>query len=91
MSDHSFFLIISRFRFLGFKKTILLDRKLLVGLIDQYNNMSLNWDDFSSVVKQTHANQMGSPKKRVIVPSKPKEEDYFYANPYECLQLLDEP
>ncbi|KAG2710893.1 hypothetical protein I3760_04G050500 [Carya illinoinensis] len=78
-------------RFLGFKKTILLDRKLLVGLIDQYNNGSLNWDDFSSVVKQTHANRMGSPKKRVIVPSKPKEEDYFYANPYECLQLLDEP
>ncbi|KAB1211417.1 hypothetical protein CJ030_MR6G021393 [Morella rubra] len=78
-------------RFLGFKKTILLDRKLLVGLIDQYSRGSLSWDDFSSIVKQTHADRMGSPKKRVIIPAKPKEEDYFYANPYECLQPLDEP
>ncbi|XP_041002527.1 rhamnogalacturonan I rhamnosyltransferase 1 [Juglans microcarpa x Juglans regia] len=78
-------------RFLGFKKTLLLDRKLLVGLLDQYNDGALSWDDFSSVVKQIHANRMGSPKKRVIIPAKPKEEDYFYANPYECLQLQDEP
>jgi hypothetical protein len=35
------------FRFLGFKKTILLNRKLLVGLIDRYNNGSLSWDEFS--------------------------------------------
>uniref|UniRef100_A0A2N9EM63 O-fucosyltransferase family protein n=1 Tax=Fagus sylvatica TaxID=28930 RepID=A0A2N9EM63_FAGSY len=78
-------------RFLGFKKTILLDRKLLVNLVDQYNNQSLSWDDFSSIVKEAHANRVGSPKKRVIFPDRPREEDYFYANPYECLQLLDEP
>ncbi|GAV60098.1 O-FucT domain-containing protein [Cephalotus follicularis] len=78
-------------RFLGFKKTVLLDRKLLVSLIDQYNNGSVSWDDFSSTLKDYHIDRMGSPKKRVVIPDRPKEEDYFYANPYECLQLLDEP
>ncbi|GLT56359.1 hypothetical protein SLA2020_294030 [Shorea laevis] len=78
-------------RFLGFKKTISLDKKLLVSLIDHYNNGSLNWDEFSTTVKETHADGMGSPKKRNAIPDRPKEEDYFYANPHECLQLLDEP
>ncbi|KAK6129105.1 hypothetical protein DH2020_037141 [Rehmannia glutinosa] len=72
-------------RYLGFKKTILLDRRVLVGLIDQYNDGSLSWDDFSSAVKDAHANRMGSPMNRVMIPDKPKEEDYFYANPQECL------
>ncbi|KAK7266593.1 hypothetical protein RIF29_19242 [Crotalaria pallida] len=78
-------------RFLGFKKTILPDRRLLVRLIDQYNNGSLSWDEFSFVVKKSHVNRMGSPKRRVLIPDRPKEEDYFYSNPQECLQLLDEP
>ncbi|KAK8517760.1 hypothetical protein V6N13_127916 [Hibiscus sabdariffa] len=78
-------------RFLGFKKTILLDRKLLVKLIDQYHNGLLSWDEFSDTVKEVHSNRMGNPKKRVVIPDRPKEEDYFYSNPHECLQLLDEP
>lgn len=78
------------FRYLSFKKTILPDRKVLIGLIDLYNNGSLSWDEFSSIVKETHANRTGSPKQRVIIPDKPKEEDYFYANPQECLQQIDE-
>ncbi|KAL2329770.1 hypothetical protein Fmac_017351 [Flemingia macrophylla] len=78
-------------RFLGFKKTILPDRRLLVDLMDQYSNGLLSWDEFSTSVKEAHAYRMGSPKTRVIIPDKPKEEDYFYANPQECLQLLDEP
>ncbi|KAL9231268.1 hypothetical protein vseg_006515 [Gypsophila vaccaria] len=73
-------------RSLGFKKTITLDRKLLVQLIDQYRNDSLNWDEFSSAVKQVHGNRMGTPHPRTVIPDKPKEEDYFYANPYECLE-----
>lgn len=77
-------------RYLGFKKTILLDRRLLVSLIDQYNSGSLNWDEFSSAVKKTHEYRMGSPIKRLVIPDKPKEEDYFYANPEECLPPLDE-
>ncbi|KAL6553072.1 Diphthamide biosynthesis protein [Orobanche gracilis] len=57
----------------------------LVGLIDRYNNKSLSWDEFSLSVKSVHANQTGSPKYRVTNPVKPKEEDYFYVNPQECL------
>ncbi|KAK1407380.1 hypothetical protein QVD17_38995 [Tagetes erecta] len=77
-------------RYLGFKKTILLDRKLLVELIDKYTTNSLSWDEFSSAVKETHANRMGNPTKRLVIPDRPKEEDYFYANPEECLQPSDD-
>ncbi|CAL0307165.1 unnamed protein product [Lupinus luteus] len=73
-------------RHLGYKKTILLDRKQLVDLIDQYNNGVLNWDQFSSAVKEAHADRMGNPTKRMVIPDRPKEEDYFYANPEECLE-----
>ncbi|CAH1453889.1 unnamed protein product [Lactuca virosa] len=48
-------------RYLGFKKTILLDRKLLVELIDRYTSGLLSWEEFSNAVKDAH---MGSPKKR---------------------------
>ncbi|CAM8977125.1 unnamed protein product [Rhodiola kirilowii] len=77
-------------RYLGYKKTILLDRKILVQLIDQYNNESMSWDDFSSAVKESHSNRMGNPTKRLVIPDRPKEEDYFYANPEECLESADE-
>nr|XP_043636904.1 rhamnogalacturonan I rhamnosyltransferase 1-like isoform X2 [Erigeron canadensis] len=76
-------------RYLGFKKTILLNRKLIVELIDQYTNGALGWDEFSSAIKDAHAARMGSPKKRVVIPDRPKEEDYFYANPEECLKPLE--
>ncbi|XP_057440413.1 rhamnogalacturonan I rhamnosyltransferase 1-like [Lotus japonicus] len=77
-------------RYLGFKKTILLNRKVLVDLIDQYNYGVLNWDEFSSAVKEAHADRMGNPTKRSVIPDRPKEEDYFYANPEECLGLSDD-
>ncbi|ESQ49884.1 hypothetical protein EUTSA_v10020530mg [Eutrema salsugineum] len=77
-------------RFLGFKKTIELNRKFLVKLIDEYYEGLLSWEVFSTMVKAFHATRMGGPKKRLVIPNKPKEEDYFYANPYECLQLLHE-
>ncbi|WJX90125.1 Rhamnogalacturonan I rhamnosyltransferase 1 [Trifolium repens] len=73
-------------RYLGFKKTILLNRKLLIDLIDQYYNGVLNWDQFSSAVKKSHAHRMGNPSKRLVILDKPKEEDYFYSNPEECLE-----
>lgn len=76
-------------RFMGFKKTILLDRKLIVDLADQYNNGSLRWDEFSLLIKAAHAGRMGSASKRTVIPDRPKEEDYFYANPQECLQDPD--
>lgn len=78
-------------RFLGYKKTILLDRKLVVSLIDQYDNGLLGWDEFSSAMKEAHSNRDGSSKKRVVIPDRPKEEDYFYTNPHECLEAWEEP
>ncbi|KAL0415975.1 UNVERIFIED_CONTAM: Rhamnogalacturonan I rhamnosyltransferase 1 [Sesamum latifolium] len=79
-----------RIRYLGYKKTILLDRKLLIDFIDRYNSGSLTWDEFSAAVKNAHAERMGHPTKRLVIPYRPKEEDYFYSNPWECLQPLAE-
>ncbi|XP_047337663.1 rhamnogalacturonan I rhamnosyltransferase 1-like [Impatiens glandulifera] len=77
-------------RYLGYKKTILLERKLLVELIDQYNNGTMNWEEFSFAVKKAHAGRMGGHSRRLSILDRPKEEDYFYANPYECLQSSNE-
>ncbi|XAR71324.1 hypothetical protein NMG60_11028530 [Bertholletia excelsa] len=71
-------------RFLGFKQTILLDRKLLVQMIDQHNKGLSSWEDFSSAVKAAHADWSQGPKRRIVISDRPKEEDYFYSNPYEC-------
>ncbi|BBM98664.1 rhamnogalacturonan I rhamnosyltransferase [Marchantia polymorpha subsp. ruderalis] len=76
-------------RYLGFRTTILLDRKRLVELLDAYESKQLQWDEFSLAVRQVHEGRMGSPLKRRVVPGRPKEEDYFYSNPQEC--LCDEP
>ncbi|KAG0513924.1 hypothetical protein BDA96_10G145000 [Sorghum bicolor] len=76
-------------RFMGYKKTVLLDRKLIVELVDRYTNGSLRWDEFSALIKVAHAKRMGSASKRMVIPDRPKEEDYFYANPQECLQDRD--
>ncbi|CAD6242578.1 unnamed protein product [Miscanthus lutarioriparius] len=73
-------------RYMGFKKTILLDRKFIVELVDQYTSGSLRWDEFASLIKVVHSNRMGSATTRAAIPDRPKEEDYFYANPQECLQ-----
>ncbi|GJN05696.1 hypothetical protein PR202_ga23349 [Eleusine coracana subsp. coracana] len=72
-------------RYTGFHKTILLDRKKLVELLDLFQGGALSWDQFSAAVKEVHQNRMGQPAERKIIPGQPKEEDYFYANPQECL------
>lgn len=72
-------------RYLGFKRTILLDRRNLVGLLDLYQNGTIPWDEFESSVRRVHKNRIGQPIHRRVIPDKPKEEDYFYANPQECL------
>ncbi|KAF0913810.1 hypothetical protein E2562_024896 [Oryza meyeriana var. granulata] len=77
-------------RYLVFKKTVLLDRKLIVELVDQYKNGTMSWNHFSSVVKASHSSRMGAPSRRQMIPDKPKEEDYFYANPHECLHQPEE-
>ncbi|KAF5449577.1 hypothetical protein F2P56_030009 [Juglans regia] len=72
-------------RYLGFKKTILLDRKRLVGLLDMHQNGTLSWTEFVNAVRSAHEKRMGQPTPRKVSVDKPKEEDYFYANPQECL------
>ncbi|KAI4314128.1 hypothetical protein L6164_027064 [Bauhinia variegata] len=72
-------------RYSGFKKTILLDRKKLVELLDMHHNGTLSWNEFADAVRQTQEKKMGQPTRRRVIPDKPKEEDYFYANPHECL------
>lgn len=68
----------------------MLDRKILFNLIDQYKSEKLSWDEFSWAVKEAHSDRMGKPTKRTVIPDKPKEEDYFYANPEECLPPSEE-
>ncbi|CAK9872239.1 unnamed protein product [Sphagnum jensenii] len=72
-------------RYMGFRKTIILDHKEIVNLVDQYMNKTINWENFSIAILQSHQNRMGIPTVREVIPGQPKEEDYFYANPQECL------
>ncbi|KAJ6821999.1 uncharacterized protein M6B38_130345 [Iris pallida] len=72
-------------RYLGFKRSIMLDRRKLVQLLDLHENKTLSWDQFAAAVRETHENRFGQPACRRMVADKPKEEDYFYANPHECL------
>ncbi|CAH2045642.1 unnamed protein product [Thlaspi arvense] len=73
-------------RFLGFKKTILLNRKRLVELLDLHNNKTISWEQFAVSVKEAHeGRRMGEPTHRKVIFDKPKEEDYFHANPQECI------
>lgn len=72
-------------RYLGFKRTIQLDRKRLVELLDMHQNRTLAWNEFVVAVGLAHKKRMGQPTSRKVVVDKPKEEDYFYANPQECL------
>ncbi|KAE8710150.1 auxin transport protein BIG-like [Hibiscus syriacus] len=72
-------------RYMGYKPTISPDRKLLSGLIDEYKNGTLTWDEFSFLVNKTHEDRRGKPARRTENPDHPRQEDYFYSNPYECL------
>jgi len=76
---------LSSCRYSGFKKSILLDRKKLVELLDMHQNGTLPWNEFANAVRNVHERRMGQPTRRRVEADKPKEEDYFYANPYECL------
>ncbi|KAJ3673819.1 hypothetical protein LUZ60_005811 [Juncus effusus] len=72
-------------RYKGYKKSILLDRRKLVGFLDLYENKTISWDQFAKDVRETHKSNIGQESCRKVVSNKPKEEDYFYSNPYECL------
>jgi len=51
-----------------------------------HNNKTLSWDQFAVAVKDAHqGRRMGEPTHRKVISDRPKEEDYFYANPQECI------
>lgn len=77
----SFFL----FRYNGFRKSIILDRKILVEHLDLYQNGEISWEQFSNAVQEAHKDHFGQPAARKVIPQFPKLEDYFHANPQECL------
>ncbi|KAF9622712.1 hypothetical protein IFM89_032892 [Coptis chinensis] len=78
-------LVVGHRRYHGLRKTIVPDRRKLVELIDLYHNKTLSWDEFEVVVRLAHHKSLGMPSPRKVILDKPKEEEYFYANPHECL------
>jgi hypothetical protein len=50
-----------------------------------HQNRTLAWNEFVVAVRSAHEKRMGQPRRRRVTVDKPKEEDYFYANPHECL------
>ncbi|KAJ1298609.1 hypothetical protein BS78_01G467000 [Paspalum vaginatum] len=72
-------------RFLGFRRSVVLDRRKLVELLDLYTNKTISWSKFAASVQEAHKNRVAQPSCRRKFENRPKEEDYFYANPHECL------
>ena len=48
-------------------------------------NRTLSWNEFVAAIALVHEKRMGQPTHRRVIVDKPKEEDYFYANPQERL------
>ncbi|KAJ4764330.1 O-fucosyltransferase family protein [Rhynchospora pubera] len=74
-------------RYTGFHKTILLDRRKIVELLDLLQDEELSWDEFTESMRELHKDRMGQPTRRNVLLGRPKEEDYFYSNPQECLAV----
>ncbi|KAG5383691.1 hypothetical protein IGI04_035161 [Brassica rapa subsp. trilocularis] len=63
------------------------EEKRLLELLDLHDNKTLSWDQSAVYVKEVHeGRRMGEPAHRKVISDKPKEEDYFYANPHEMHQ-----
>ena len=50
-----------------------------------HHNRTLSWNEFVAAVALVHEKRMGQPTHRRVIVDKPKEEDYFDANPQERL------
>ena len=58
-------------------RSILLDWRKLLELLDMHENKALSWDDFVKVVRLAHERTLGQPASRNVVPDKPEEEEFF--------------
>ncbi|KAL4378660.1 hypothetical protein GQ457_02G010000 [Hibiscus cannabinus] len=83
-------------RFLVHGKTISPDRKGLAKLFDELDKGQLKASQFSELVRQSHKNRRGAPRKRKgpAAGTKGEEafrtEEFFYDNPYhECFYRHD--
>ncbi|KAK3222768.1 hypothetical protein Dsin_009793 [Dipteronia sinensis] len=47
--------------------------------------------NMAKVVEGHRSDRMGKPTRRLEIPDSPKDEDYFYSNPQECLPPLPQP
>ncbi|KAK9154485.1 hypothetical protein Sjap_001965 [Stephania japonica] len=65
-----------------------LSAERFVDLLDKFQSQIISWEQFSFQVKDMHEHRKGQPGRRTVSPQLPKEEDYFYANPQECLAPL---
>nr|CAD1839936.1 unnamed protein product [Ananas comosus var. bracteatus] len=61
-------------RYVGFRKTILLDKKQLVELLDLLKDGKLSWAEFSAAVKDIHKDRMGQPTRRKVIPGDQKKK-----------------
>lgn len=48
-------------------------------------NGTLKWNEFEDGVRRAHEKRIVQPTRRRVIIDRPKEEEYFYANPQECL------
>ncbi|KAF8024539.1 hypothetical protein BT93_F1651 [Corymbia citriodora subsp. variegata] len=75
--------------YVGFKRSVLLDHKRLVVLLDSHQNGTLSQNNFLVAVHVANVKKMAQLSHCRVIVDKPKKEDYFYADP--LVRLCEKP